>query len=298
MRVDPARIPGSPAGAQRFDYYRAEVFRVSLNHASTRFRGEVGHPRVGAREHRRDGPRHARPDGRRGLRHGPRIAPLRAPGHPLLRRGGRRDRRRQRRAPGRARDPRAGWTGTRRATSSRRAACRCSGPPTRPDSCRRPPCATGNPAAPGLVAVSADASRGLTRPPPRRFGCRPTAPPAASVALPGAARCACGGRRGCSPSPCGPGRAWCCCACDEPPVPGPCGCGPVRGPRAWRSAAAPSPWPTAGGCWRRGGARCGAWRRPGGRWTPWASTTASVAWVERGTRRGARVGVIRLGRAR
>ena len=39
VRVDPARIPGSPAGARRFDYYRAETFRAPLNRASTRFTG-------------------------------------------------------------------------------------------------------------------------------------------------------------------------------------------------------------------------------------------------------------------
>jgi len=44
VRVDPARIPGSPAGAQRFDYYRAEALRAPLNRASTRFTGEPDTP--------------------------------------------------------------------------------------------------------------------------------------------------------------------------------------------------------------------------------------------------------------
>lgn len=39
VRVDPARIAGSPAGGQRFDYYRAEVFRVGLDRVSRRFTG-------------------------------------------------------------------------------------------------------------------------------------------------------------------------------------------------------------------------------------------------------------------
>lgn len=39
VRVDPARIAGAPAGGQRFDYYRAEVFRVRLDRASRRFTG-------------------------------------------------------------------------------------------------------------------------------------------------------------------------------------------------------------------------------------------------------------------
>jgi hypothetical protein len=37
VRVDPRRIPGSPAGAQRFDYYRAEVSRARLDRRSRRF---------------------------------------------------------------------------------------------------------------------------------------------------------------------------------------------------------------------------------------------------------------------
>lgn len=41
VRVDPARIGGSPAGAARFDYYRAEAFRVPLNRRSTRFAGDA-----------------------------------------------------------------------------------------------------------------------------------------------------------------------------------------------------------------------------------------------------------------
>ena len=44
VRVDPARIPGSPAGAQRFDYYRAEVFRAPLNRTARRFTGEADTP--------------------------------------------------------------------------------------------------------------------------------------------------------------------------------------------------------------------------------------------------------------
>ncbi|HEX2504451.1 MAG TPA: hypothetical protein VHK00_10925 [Miltoncostaeaceae bacterium] len=39
VRVDPARIAGSPAGARRFDYYRAETSRVRLDRASRRFSG-------------------------------------------------------------------------------------------------------------------------------------------------------------------------------------------------------------------------------------------------------------------
>ena len=44
VRVDPARIAGSPPGAQRFDYYRAEAFRAGLNRASTRFTGDPDAP--------------------------------------------------------------------------------------------------------------------------------------------------------------------------------------------------------------------------------------------------------------
>jgi hypothetical protein len=39
VRVDPRRIAGSPAGAQRFDYYRAETSRARLDGASRRFAG-------------------------------------------------------------------------------------------------------------------------------------------------------------------------------------------------------------------------------------------------------------------
>lgn len=41
VHVDPRRIAGAPAGAGSFDYYRAEVFRAPLNRASSRFSGEV-----------------------------------------------------------------------------------------------------------------------------------------------------------------------------------------------------------------------------------------------------------------
>ncbi len=40
VRVDPRKIAGSPAGAQRFDYYRAEVFGVGLARRSNRFVGD------------------------------------------------------------------------------------------------------------------------------------------------------------------------------------------------------------------------------------------------------------------
>lgn len=39
VRVDPAAIPGAPAGQGAFTYYRAEVHRVALNTARTRFVG-------------------------------------------------------------------------------------------------------------------------------------------------------------------------------------------------------------------------------------------------------------------
>ena len=38
-RVDPRRIAGSPAGARRFDYYRAETSRARLDRSSRRFAG-------------------------------------------------------------------------------------------------------------------------------------------------------------------------------------------------------------------------------------------------------------------
>ena len=44
VRVDPRRIAGSPPGAVRFDYYRAETSRVRLARGSTRFTGEVETP--------------------------------------------------------------------------------------------------------------------------------------------------------------------------------------------------------------------------------------------------------------
>ncbi len=39
VRVNPARIDGAPAGSSRFDYYRAETSRVRLDRASRRFAG-------------------------------------------------------------------------------------------------------------------------------------------------------------------------------------------------------------------------------------------------------------------
>lgn len=44
VRVDPARIPGSPAGAGRFDYYRAETSRARLDRRSLRFLGRPETP--------------------------------------------------------------------------------------------------------------------------------------------------------------------------------------------------------------------------------------------------------------
>ena len=44
VRVDPRKIAGSPAGASRFDYYRAEVFRAGLTGGSRLFR--AGPPEV------------------------------------------------------------------------------------------------------------------------------------------------------------------------------------------------------------------------------------------------------------
>ncbi|WP_217914270.1 hypothetical protein [Miltoncostaea marina] len=44
VRVDPRRTPGAPAGAARFDYYRAEAFRARLDRASRRFAGTAEAP--------------------------------------------------------------------------------------------------------------------------------------------------------------------------------------------------------------------------------------------------------------
>lgn len=44
VRVDPRRIAGSPAGAQPFDYYRAEVSRAPLDRRSLRFTGPPEQP--------------------------------------------------------------------------------------------------------------------------------------------------------------------------------------------------------------------------------------------------------------
>ncbi|MGD9570546.1 MAG: hypothetical protein AB7V62_01515 [Thermoleophilia bacterium] len=44
VRVDPARIAGSPPGAQRFDYYRAETSRIRLDRRSLRFIGSPETP--------------------------------------------------------------------------------------------------------------------------------------------------------------------------------------------------------------------------------------------------------------
>ena len=44
VRVDPARSAGSPAGAQRFVYYRAETSRARLDGASRRFAGVAETP--------------------------------------------------------------------------------------------------------------------------------------------------------------------------------------------------------------------------------------------------------------
>lgn len=43
-RVDPARIPGAPPGATRFDYYRAETSRIRLVRGSLRFTGRPETP--------------------------------------------------------------------------------------------------------------------------------------------------------------------------------------------------------------------------------------------------------------
>ena len=44
VRVDPRRIAGSPAGARRFDYYRAETFQARLDRRSRRFAGPAEAP--------------------------------------------------------------------------------------------------------------------------------------------------------------------------------------------------------------------------------------------------------------
>ncbi len=44
VRVDPAKIAGSPPGAQRFDYYRAETSRIRLDRRSQRFVGSPETP--------------------------------------------------------------------------------------------------------------------------------------------------------------------------------------------------------------------------------------------------------------
>jgi hypothetical protein len=44
VRVDPRRIRGAPPGAQRFDYYRADVSRARLDRASRRFAGPAETP--------------------------------------------------------------------------------------------------------------------------------------------------------------------------------------------------------------------------------------------------------------
>lgn len=44
VRVDPRRIAGAPAGAQPFDYYRAEVSRAPLDRRSLRFTGAPEQP--------------------------------------------------------------------------------------------------------------------------------------------------------------------------------------------------------------------------------------------------------------
>ena len=166
VHVDPRRIKGSPPGAQRFDYYRADVSRVRLDRASRRFAGAARDAGLGAHQHRALQLRHADADRRRRLRGGARLAPRR-PSHDLvLRRRGdrvghrqRRPRRRppqrgrgldgQRRAlrparrerapgaarrrPGRRAGPRARWPPSRaRSTSSPSPAATCAPGPTRP----------------------------------------------------------------------------------------------------------------------------------------------------------------------
>jgi hypothetical protein len=44
VRVDPRRIAGSPPGARRFDYYRAETFQARLDRRSRRFAGAAEAP--------------------------------------------------------------------------------------------------------------------------------------------------------------------------------------------------------------------------------------------------------------
>ena len=105
VRVDPARIAGSPAGARRFDYYRAEVFRARLDRASRRFTGEIPRRPSSIRTSiAAMAPGTLSPDRRRGLRDGAGVAPLRASGGLVLRRGRRGGGDRERRPRGRPGD--------------------------------------------------------------------------------------------------------------------------------------------------------------------------------------------------
>lgn len=296
VRVDPARIPGAPAGARRFDYYRAEVFRVSLNRASTRFRGEIDTP-VSVRESiAAMDPGTLAPTGDGGFVVAPgsrRFAP------PVIRCCSDEDVETVVESDGRPGAPAtlaAAWTGTTARYVQGAAAgvvLRTADPAG-----LAPPAATPVAAAtaPGLIASSADALGWVDPAAPSTFQLRADAGVVVAVALPGPALRVWGSPRLFAVAVRLGARVGLVRIDEAAP----------RVVRVWTGARTPRVALGGGSVAVADGRRVLASRRGALRRVATVRRAVDavgvddrrVAWVERGTRRGSRVGVIRLGRVR
>lgn len=303
VRVDPARIDGSPAGAQRFDYYRAESSRVRLDRASRRFAGALETPVAVRTSIARMSSGTLVPTGDGGfvaVAASARLAPpvvwcCDAEGiEAVIDSDGR---------PGAAVTVAATWTGSAvrfvQLDPAGRQVLRLGDPAGGPV----PPPVLAEPGAPGLVAVAGGDLRAWADPaqPARLLVARDGsgAPPAA-VALPGAAL-----RVWAAPGLVAVlSRAGARLAVTRVDVAG----GSVRARRAWTGSGSPAVAVGGGTLAVAAGRRVLASRRgrPAARLVTTAprrvdavgADGARLAWVERGRRKGLRVGVVRLARLR
>jgi hypothetical protein len=301
VRVDPRRIRGAPPGAQRFDYYRADVSRARLDRASRRFAGPAETPVSVRTSIARMGSGTLAPTGDGGFVAVPSSSRLPPPTiwccddegiEAVIDSDGR---------PGAPRTVAATWTGSAVRFVQLDAAGRQVVRLGDPGGGAVPPPAAAEPGAPDLVAVAGGGLRAWADPaqPARLLVARDgSGSPPAAIALPGPAL-----------------RVWA--------APGlvavlsragarlavtriDAGAGPPSARRVWSGAALPAVAVGAGTLAIADGRRVLASRlgRAGARRVTTArrrvdaigADGARLAWVERGRRKGLRVGILRLAR--